>query len=35
MDEAGGDGGQIAVFLLDDHEIVRGRRDVLEGPTSP
>ena len=31
MDEAGGDRGQIAVFLLDDHEIVRrGVRDVLE-----
>ena len=31
MDEAGADRGQIAVFLLDDHEIVRrGVRDVLE-----
>src|SRR5204862_515732 len=31
MDKAGGDRGQIAVFLLDDHEIVRrGVRDVLE-----
>src|SRR6266516_2522119 len=31
MDEAGGDRGQIAVFLLDDHEIVRrGVRDLLE-----
>src|SRR5438046_3868485 len=31
MDKAGGDRGQIAVFLLEDHEIVRrGVRDVLE-----
>src|SRR5437870_9402595 len=31
MDEAGGDRGQIAVCLRDDHEIVRrGVRDVLE-----